>query len=110
METNSKRIARRKLEIMNIVKKFREGIASYSHEITEKYENLANDENENDIDYLIECLRCLENLFHSVAAKYNIDYTPEKSIELHSTFIETPKWISNLNCTINPQNNDNKCF
>ena len=36
METNSKKIASKKHEIMNTVKKFREGIASRSHEITEK--------------------------------------------------------------------------
>ena len=27
-----------------------------------------------------------------------------------STFIKTPEWIKNKNCTINPKNNDNKCF
>ena len=106
MKTNSKKIISKKLEIMDIVRKFKGGIASHSHEITEKslkiiekavkkYENLANDKNENDIDYVIECLNCFENLFHSFVAKYNIDYTPEKSIINHSTFIETAEWIKN---------------
>ena len=27
-----------------------------------------------------------------------------------STFVETPEWIKNKKCTINPQNKDNKCF
>ena len=27
-----------------------------------------------------------------------------------STFIKTPGWIKNKNCTINPQNNDNNVF
>ena len=57
-----------------------------------KYENLANDENENDIDYLMKCLSCFENLFHSFAVKYKIDYTPEKPIINDSTFTETPEW------------------
>ena len=40
---------------------------------------------------------------------YNIDYTPPKNN--NSTFIETPEWIKNKKCTINPQNcKDNKCF
>ena len=36
METNSKKIASKKLEIMNTVEKLREGIASHSHGIPEK--------------------------------------------------------------------------
>ena len=39
---------------------------------------------------------------------YSIDYTP-KTID-DCSFIETPEWINNKKCTINPQNTDNKCF
>ena len=34
----------------------------------------------------------------------------EEPIVNDSNFIETPDWIKNKKCTINPQNNDNKCF
>ena len=27
-----------------------------------------------------------------------------------STFVESPNWIKNKKCTVNPQNKDNKCF
>ena len=27
-----------------------------------------------------------------------------------NTFVETPTWLSPKRCTMNPQNNDNKCF
>ena len=29
---------------------------------------------------------------------------------MKDTFIESPDWIKNKKCTINPLNNDNKCF
>ena len=29
---------------------------------------------------------------------------------MKNTFIESPDWIKNKKCTINPQNKDNKCF
>ena len=31
-------------------------------------------------------------------------------IIITNTFIESPEWIKNKKCTINPQNKDNKCF
>ena len=31
-------------------------------------------------------------------------------VAVSETFIETPQWIKNKKCTINPQNKDNKCF
>ena len=31
-------------------------------------------------------------------------------IIISNTFIESPDWIKNKKCTINPQNKDNKCF
>ena len=34
----------------------------------------------------------------------------EPTINDDSTFIETPDWIKNKKCSINPQNKDNKCF
>ena len=121
METNIRKIASKNLEIMNTDKNFRERIASQSHEITEKslkiiekavkmYENLANDEIENDIDDLIECLSCSENLFHNFVVKYNTDYTPEKPVINDSTFIETLELIKNKKCIKNLQNNGNQCF
>ena len=45
-----------------------------------------------------------------------LDFIPEgiESITYNftviNTFINLPQWIKNKNCTINPQNNDNKCF
>ena len=65
---------------MNTVKKFKEKIDLKSHEITEKslkiiekaiklHENLANDENEDDVDYLIDRFNYLENLFKSLIVK-----------------------------------------
>ena len=27
-----------------------------------------------------------------------------------NTFINSPEWVKNKKCTINPRNNDNKCF
>ena len=29
---------------------------------------------------------------------------------MSNTFVESPKWIKNKKCTINPQNKDNECF
>ena len=29
---------------------------------------------------------------------------------ISNTFIESPEWIKNKKCTVNPQNKDNKCF
>ena len=29
---------------------------------------------------------------------------------IKNTFVESPDWIKNKKCTINPQNKDNKCF
>ena len=31
-------------------------------------------------------------------------------IIMSNTFIESPEWIKNKKCTMNPQNKDNKCF
>ena len=74
MENNNNKITNKKTRIMNTVKKFKEGIALHSHEITEKslkiiekaikfHEDLANDENEDDIEYLIDRSVYFENLF-----------------------------------------------
>ena len=71
---------------------------------------MANDKNENDVDYLIDRAVYFENLFHSFFVKYNINQISKEPIINDSTFIETPEWIKNKKCIINPQNNDNKCF
>ena len=84
MESNNNKIISKKSIIMITIKKFKEEIALRNNEITERdlevlkksmkfHEDLANDEDENDITYLIDCLIYFENLFHSFVLKYNID-------------------------------------
>ena len=70
-----------------------------------------------DIDEILDELikKCLD-LTESLKI---IDLIPEgiesiiynfTEIIISNTFIESPQWIKNKKCTINPQNNDNKCF
>ena len=57
--------------------------------------------------YIDDELRTIRRVFNGFCDMYNIDYTPKPV----STFTETPDWIKNKRCTINPQNyKDNKCF
>ena len=69
-----------------------------------------NDENEDDIEYLIDRSVYFENLFRNFLTKYNIDQTPEEPIINNSTFIETPTWLALKRSVLNQQNKDNKCF
>ena len=69
--------------------------------------DLANGKDENDITYLLDRLNYFENLFRSFVVKYNLDQRSEEPIINNFTFIETPEWIKNKTCTINPQNKDN---
>ena len=71
---------------------------------------MINDEDEDDIVYLSDRIVYFDNLFNDYAIKNNTDQVPEESTINNSNFIDTQGWIKNEKCTINPQNNDNKCF
>ena len=62
------------------------------------------EEEDDDIEDLNKCIRSL-NFYKT---KFFGEY--QQSKKDNTTFIETPEWINNKKCTINPQNNDNKCF
>ena len=105
---------------MSTVKKFKEQIALYGHKTTEKdliffekaikfHEDLVNDEDEDDIVYLSDRIIYFDSLFNDFIIKNNTDQS-ETTIINDSTFIETPDWTKNKKCTVNPQNDDNKCF
>ena len=81
------------------------------------HEEITNDKNENNIKYLYECINYFGNLFKNYSEKNNylkknIKLVPEKiePITHNSTFVKTPAWLGSTKCTINPQNEDNKCF
>ena len=44
-------------------------------------------------------LKCVESITYSFT-----------KIIVKNTFIESPDWIKDKKCTINPQNKDNECF
>ena len=113
------KVINKKIEITTIIKKFKELLELYSDKLTEKQlilskkcikrnENLVNDEDETDIEYITDEFSSIERVFKGFCSICSIDYTPETVNE--STFIETPDRIKNKKCTINPQNSDNKCF
>ena len=122
MKFNGDEIIKNKLRIMSLVKKFKEEIALHGHKNTEKelkfskkvikfFIELADDEDQDNIDYLIDRHIYFDDLFHDYFIKNNnTDEVSEESTINNSTFIETPEWIKNKKCTINPQNRDNKCF
>ena len=103
MENNNDEINNKKLRIMSTVKKFKEEIALHGHKTTEKelkffkraitfHEDLANDENEDNIDYLIDRIIYLDNLFGDFVIKNNnTDQVLDEPIINNSTFIETPE-------------------
>ena len=62
------------------------------------------DEEDDDIEDLNNCISSLK--FYKT--KFFGEY--QQSKKDNSTFIDTPEWINNKKCTINPQNKDNKCF
>ena len=97
MENNNNKITNKKTKIMNTVKKFKEQLALHSHEITErslKIIEIANYENEDDIEYLIDCSVYFENLFQIFLTKYNIDQISGEPLINNSTFIENPTWLA----------------
>ena len=122
---NSDEIISKKLRIMTIVKKFKEEIPLHSHKTTEKevksfqraiklHEDLVNDEDKDNIDYLINHIIYLDNLFNDFAIKNNnSDQVLEEQIINNSTFIEIPEWLKGKKLkrsVLNPNNKDNKCF
>ena len=115
------KISSKKTEITTIVKKFKEILDLHSDKITERdlkiskkcvktKEDLVNDKDETDIEYLTCNCNNIGGVFKGVCLRYNIDHELKKLTINNSTFVETLKWINNKKCTINPQNNDNKCF
>ena len=115
------KIISKKTEITTIAKKFKEILDLRSDKITERdlklskkciktNEDLVNDKDEADIEYLTYAFNNIENAFKGFCLKYDIDYTLAKSRIEDSIFAESPEWIKNKKCTIYPQNNDNKCF
>ena len=57
---------------------------------------------------LEESMRGSEFIFDSVDALY---YNLNKvSLSRGGSYIDSPKWLKNKKATINPKNNDNKCF
>ena len=115
------KISSKKTEITTIVKKFKEILDLHSDKITERdlkiskkcvktKEDLVNDKDETDIEYLTCNCNNIGGVFKGFCLRYNIDHELKKLTINYSTFVETLKWINNKKCTINPQNNDNKCF
>ena len=60
-------------------------------------------------DQLIEKYEDLKNSNFLLKGVESITYSFIKII-IKFTFAESPDWIRNKKCTINPQNKDNKCF
>ena len=60
-------------------------------------------------DQLIKKHEDLKNIDLVLKGAESITYIFIKII-IKNTFIESPDWIRNKKCTINPQNKDNKCF
>ena len=121
MEHNNDVIISKKSRIMTTVKKFKEEIALHGHKNTKTeiiffekaikfHEELASDEDEDDIMYLNDRIIYFVNLFNDYFIKNNTDQMSEKPIINNSTFIETPTWLKLKRCVLNPQNNVNKCF
>ena len=115
------KIIKTRSEIMTTVNNFNEILQLHSDKGTERelillkksikfHEDLANDKDENDVEYLIDRDVYLKNLFNTFLNKYNIDQKPGGSTINNLTFIETPDRIKYKECTINPQNKDSKCF
>ena len=59
------------------------------------HKDLANEKDENDIEYLIDHNIYFKNLLNSFLTKYNIDQVSEEPTINNFTFIATPKWIKN---------------
>ena len=76
----------------------------------EKNEKIMNNKDETDIEYINDELDTIKGEFKGFCSMYNVDYAPKTSTINNSTFTETPDWINNKKCTINPQNKENKCF
>ena len=105
MEHDNDVIISKKSRIMTTVKKFKEEITLHSHKNTTReliffekaikvHEELANDEDEDDIMYLNGYIIYFENLFNDYFIKNNTnDQVLEKPIINNSTFIETPAWL-----------------
>ena len=83
-------IIQTKTKIMSIVNDFKEKIDLNKDIITERLlevlgnsieerGKLANNENENDLDYLTDNVNDIKSLFDSFLSRYNIDYTPEET-------------------------------
>ena len=58
---------------------------------------------------LIKKQETLEKTSFLIKGVESITYSFTKII-IKNTFVESPDWIKNKKCTINPQNKDNKCF
>ena len=115
------KVIKRRAEVITTVNNFNEILQLHGDKSTERelmllknsikfHEYVANDKDENDVEYLIYRNAYLKYLIKSFLNKYNIDQKLEEPTINNFTFIETPKWIKNKKCTINPQNKDNKCF
>ena len=114
MKNNNGDIINKKLRIMTTVKKFKEKMALHGHKTTERelkfiekavkfHEDLANDEDEDDIVYLNDCLIYLDNLFNDFVIENNTDQMSEEPIINNSTFIETPEWLKLKRSVLNPR-------
>ena len=122
MENDNGIIINKKLRILSTVKKFKEDIAFHGHKTTERelkflqravkfHEELAIDEDEDDIDRLIDHLIYFENLFDDFVIKNNnTDQVSKEPTINNSTFFKTPEWLKLKRSVLNPNNNDNKCF
>ena len=61
------------------------------------------------LDQLIKKPEDLKNINFLLKGVESIAYSFTKII-VKNTFVESPDWIKNKRCTINPKNKDNKCF
>ena len=81
---------------------------SKSNETDEIFEKLLESLSERYQEGLEESMRGSEFIFDSVdAVYYNLNKT---SLSRGGSYIDSPKWLKNTNATINPKNNDDKCF
>ena len=115
---NKNAILHKKSEIKSIIDNFRELTEIYGSNYDEKTVNTLKKllKKEEDIfcdeeDDSIEDLKICIEFVKFVKNRYFGEYQSKRHNNLiSSTFIESPDWIKNKKCTINPQNKGNKCF
>ena len=55
-------------------------------------------------------LKWYTKIWEKVTSLMNIEFDNEPVYGDNDKYIKTPKWLKNKKATIDPKNNDNKCF